>query len=34
LNGGTPIRAFTERLPKTTTKEVTEPAKTTKLKAA
>lgn len=27
LNGGTPIRAFTEGLPKTTTKEVTEPAK-------
>ncbi len=34
MNGRAPIRAFTEGLPKANTKEVTEPAKSTKLKAA
>ena len=34
MNGRTPIRAFTEGLPKAITKEVTETAKSTKLKAA
>jgi hypothetical protein len=34
MNGTTPIRVFTEGLPKGTTKEVTEPAKSTKFKAA
>ena len=34
MHGRTPIRAFTEGLPKAITKEVTETAKSTKLKAA